>query len=176
VDERPRHRGTAAVGVTLAIVVVLGAVIWLAAAPRRGTHVTLYTEGSSTVHVTGAVRGSWTMPAVGRSTSKAMTDGTRGLNARWIGNDACPSCELVVSGRYDPGTGSFTTQTVEIHVPKRPYIFWARAGECTVTVQRVDDAAAEGHLSCSSVPTLVEGSSLAIDATGTFDLGGAEQQ
>ena len=65
---------------------------------------------------------------------------------------------------------------VEIHVPKRPYIFWAREGECTVTVQRVDDAAADGELTCTGVPTLVEGSPLKIDATGRFDLGDAQQQ
>jgi hypothetical protein len=176
VDERPRRRGTAAIGVVVAVVVVLGAVIWLAAGPRRGTHVTLYTSGTSTVTVSGAVRGSWTMPAVGRSTSKAMSDGTRGLTARWIGSAKCPTCELVVSGMYDPGTATFTTQAVQIHVPKRPYVFWARAGECTVTVQRVDDSAADGTLSCRRVPTLVEGSRLAIDATGRFQLGNAEQE
>ena len=176
VDERPRRRGTAAIGVFLAVVVVLGAVIWLAAGPRRGTHITLYTSGSSVLHVSGAVRGSWAMPVVSRSWSNAETDGRRGLTGRWIGGDACATCELKVIGDYDPRTGSFTTSAVEIHIPERPYVFWARRGECTVTVRRVDDAAAEGELSCSHVPTVVEGSSLAIDATGQFDLGDGQQQ
>jgi hypothetical protein len=175
-DERPPHRGTAAIGLILAVVAVLGTVIWLAAGPRRGTHITLYTSGSSILHVSGAVRGSWKMPVVSRSWSKAETDGTRGLNGRWIGGGACGTCELKVIGDYDPGTGIFITVSVEIHVPERPYIFWARQGECAVTVQRVDDSAAQGQLACRQIPTLVEGSNLAIDATGRFDLEGAQQQ
>ena len=174
-DERPKKRGTAAIGLILAIGALV-ALIWVSAGPRRGTHVTRYTLGSSTLHTSGAVHGDWTMPVVALSTSKAQSDGRRGFSARWIGGDACATCELVVVGQYDPGTGVFNTQSVQIHLPKRPYVFWARQGECAVTVQRVDDTAALGQLSCTHIPTLVEGSSLAIDATGHFDLEGAEQQ
>jgi hypothetical protein len=175
VDERPKHRGTAAIGLVLAVGALAG-VIWVSAGPRRGTHVTLYTSGSSSLHVSGAVRGDWTMPVVALSLSRAERDGRRGLNARWIGAAACPTCELVVVGQYDPGTGMFNTESVQIHIPERPYVFWARQDECAVTVERVDDTAAQGELSCIHVPTLVEGSRLAIDATGQFDLGGAQQQ
>jgi len=116
------------------------------------------------------------MPVVALSWSKAQTDGRRGFNARWIGGQACATCELVVVGQYDPGTGVFDTQSVQIHVPERPFFFWARRGECAITAQRVDDTAAQGQLSCTHVPTLVEGSSLAIDETGKFELEGDQQQ
>ena len=169
-EERRRGPLGTYLGALAAGVGLVGLLIWVSAGPDREQATYRYWQGVAHVSIHGSVERELDLPLVVSAWTRLRNDETWFVNARWNGDASCPICELRLIGDYDDTTHVLIRESVEVRVHEEPYAFYARRGECTVTLGVLDSNEVRGTIECVGAPTIEIGDRRTIDLSGSFDL------